>query len=118
MPGVEFIPTYGNTLMGLACPRPFDPADSSPSRWAITYYPPSPRAVFEMVDPKDPSRIVEYGQTGRVMLTTLTRDFFMPRFLERDEGERAEPIERYPWDGVTNLRLLTELQDSVVVGVY
>jgi hypothetical protein len=118
VPGIEFIPTYGNTLMGLACPKPFDPSDSSPSRWAITYYPPAPRAVFELVDPKDPERAVEYGQTGRVMLTTLTRDFFMPRFLERDEGERAEPIERYPWDGVTNLRLLTELQDSVVVGVY
>jgi hypothetical protein len=114
VPGIEFIPTYGNTLMGLACPRPFDPADN----YAITYYPPSPRAIFELVDPKDPERVVEYGQTGRVMLTTLTRDFFMPRFLERDEGERAEPIERYPWDGVTNLRLLTELQESVVVGVY
>ncbi|MFL6199512.1 MAG: hypothetical protein ACJ76J_10070 [Thermoanaerobaculia bacterium] len=114
VPGVEFIPTYGNTLMGLACPKPFDPADN----YAITYYPPAPRAVFELVDPKDPERAVEYGQTGRVMLTTLTRDFFMPRFLERDEGERAEPIARYPWDGVTGLRLLTELQDSVVVGVY
>ncbi|MFL6293181.1 MAG: hypothetical protein ACJ759_19990 [Thermoanaerobaculia bacterium] len=114
VPGIEFIPTYGNTLMGLACPKPFDPADN----YAITYYPPAPRAVFELVDPKDPERAVEYGQTGRVMLTTLTRDFFMPRFLERDEGERAEPIARYPWDGVTGLRLLTELQDSVVVGVY
>jgi phenylacetate-coenzyme A ligase PaaK-like adenylate-forming protein len=114
VPGIEFIPTYGNTLMGLACPKPFDPIDN----YAITYYPPSPRAVFEMVDPKDPERVVDYGETGRVMLTTLTRDFFMPRFLERDEGERAEPIERYPWDGVTNLRLLAELQESVVVGVY
>jgi len=53
-----------------------------------------------------------------VMLTTLTRDFFMPRFLERDEGERAEPTERLPWDGVRNLQLLSSLQDSVVVGVY
>ena len=114
VPGIDFVPTYGNTLMGLACPKPFDPADN----YAITYYPPAPRAVFELVDPRHPERAVEYGQTGRVMLTTLTRDFFMPRFLERDEGERAEPIERYPWDGVTNLRLLTELQDSVVVGVY
>lgn len=114
VPGIEFIPTYGNTLMGLACPKPFDAADN----YAITYYPPAPRAVFELVDPQDPERAVEYGQTGRVMLTTLTRDFFMPRFLERDEGERAEPIERYPWDGVTGLRLLSELQDSVVVGVY
>jgi hypothetical protein len=115
VPGVEFVPTYGNTLMGLACHKPFDPAAPD---YTITYYPPSPRAVFELVDPGDPERTVGYGETGRVMLTTLTRDFFMPRFLERDEGERAEPIERYPWDGVSNLRLLAELQDSVVVGVY
>ncbi|HKV08997.1 MAG TPA: hypothetical protein VJ725_12715, partial [Thermoanaerobaculia bacterium] len=67
VPGIDFVPTYGNTLMGLATSKPFDP--------------------------KNPDRTVEYGQTGRVMLTTLTRDFFMPRFLERDEGERAEPIE-------------------------
>ena len=52
------------------------------------------------------------------MLTTLTREFFMPRFLERDEAERAEPISQYPWDGVQNLRLLTQLNESVVVGVY
>ncbi len=114
VPGIEFIPTYGNTLMGLACCKPFDPADN----YTITYYPPAPRAVFELVDPEDPERPVDYGETGRVMLTTLTREFFMPRFLERDEGERAEPIERYPWDGVSNLRLLSQLQESVVVGVY
>ena len=52
------------------------------------------------------------------MLTTLTKEFFMPRFLERDEAERAKPIESYPWDGVENLRLFSELQESVVVGVY
>jgi hypothetical protein len=114
VPGIDFVPTYGNTLMGLACPKPFDPADG----YAITYYPPFPRAVLELVEPQDPERTVGYGETGRVMLTTLTRDFFMPRFLERDEGERAEPIERYPWDGVANLRLFAELQDSVTVGVY
>jgi hypothetical protein len=113
-PGVEFVPTYGNTLMGLACPKPFDPADD----YAITYYPPLPRAVFELVDPDAPERPVDYGETGRVMLTTLTREFFMPRFLERDEGERAEPCERYPWDGVRDLRLLSSLAASVVVGVY
>ncbi|HSF39419.1 MAG TPA: hypothetical protein VLT87_06470 [Thermoanaerobaculia bacterium] len=115
VPGVDFVPTYGNTLMGLATSKPFDPKNPD---YTITYYPPSPRAVFELVDPKNPERTVEYGQTGRVMLTTLTRDFFMPRFLERDEGERAEPIERSPWDGVSSLRLFSELQESVVVGVY
>ncbi len=113
-PGIDFVPTYGNTLMGLACHKPFDPAD----KFAITYYPPSPRAVFELVQPDNPEEPVDYGQTGRVMLTTLTKEFFMPRFLERDEGERAEPIELYPWDGVRNARVFSRLQDSVVVGVY
>jgi len=108
------VPTYGNTLMGLACRKPFDPADN----YAITYYPPQPRAVIDLVDPDNPARRVDYGETGRVMLSTLTKEFFMPRFLERDEAERAHPIDFYPWDGVKNLRLLTQLQESVVVGVY
>lgn len=114
VPGIEFVPTYGNTLMGLACPKPFDPSDN----YAITYYPPLPRAVFEIVDPEDLGRTMDYGQRGRVLLTTLTREFFMPRFAERDEGLRAEPCDAYPWDGVRDLGLLRTLQDSVAVGVY
>lgn len=115
VPGVDFVPTYGNTLMGLAACRPFDPDNPD---YTITYYPPSPRAIFDLVDPDDPDKTVGYGKTGRVMLTTLTPEFFMPRFLERDEGERAEPIDLYPWDGVSNLRLFTRFEESVVVGVY
>ncbi len=114
VPGVDFVPTYGNTLMGLAVNKPYDPADN----YAIIYYPPQPRALFDIVNPDNPEETVAYGETGRVMLTTLTKEFFMPRFLERDEGERAEPIEKFPWDGVRNLRLLSSLQQSVVVGVY
>ncbi|MDE0043020.1 MAG: hypothetical protein OXT74_13355, partial [Candidatus Poribacteria bacterium] len=114
IPGIDFVPTYGNTLMGLACCKPFDPADN----YAIIYYPPQPRAVIELVNPENTEETVDYGDTGRVMLTTLTKEFFMPRFLERDEAERAKPIENYPWDGVENLRLLSELTESVVVGVY
>lgn len=114
VPGIDFVPTYGNTLMGLACHKPYDPVDN----YAITYYPPSPRAVFEIVNPKNLDQPVGYGETGRVLLTTLTKEFFMPRFPERDEGERAAPIELYPWDGVSNLRLYSEFQQSVVVGVY
>jgi len=114
VPGIDFVPTYGNTLMGLAAPKPFDPRDG----WSITYYPPLPRAVFEIVRPDDLDRRVDYGERGRVLLTTLTREFFMPRFPERDEGVRAEPCAEYPWDGVRDLGLLTELQSSVAVGVY
>ena len=100
-PGVGFVPVYGNTLMGLAAPAPFDPEEPD---YTISYYPPSPRAVFEVVDPEHPDTKVGYGETGRVMLTTLTRELFMPRFLERDKGERAAPIEAFPWGGVSNLR--------------
>jgi hypothetical protein len=114
VPGIDFVPTYGNTLMGLASPKPFNPADN----YSITYYPPHPRAVFEIVDPDDLDRTVAYGERGRVLLTTLTREFFMPRFPERDEGGRAEPCDIYPWDGVRDLGLLSALQESVTVGVY
>jgi len=114
VPAIDFVPTYGNTLMGLAAPKPFDPAD----HYSIVYYPPLPRAVFEIVDPDDLDRQVDYGERGRVLLTTLTREFFMPRFPERDEGGRAEPCAAYPWDGVRDLGLLTALQESVAVGVY
>lgn len=115
VPGVDFVPTYGNTLMGLACSRPFVPGSDD---YSIVYYAPQPRAVLEVVDPDDPGRAVDCGETGRVMLTTLTREFFMPRFLERDEAERAAPIDPYPWDGVRDLRLFSRLAASVSVGVY
>ncbi|HSN87602.1 MAG TPA: hypothetical protein VL025_12635, partial [Thermoanaerobaculia bacterium] len=42
VPGVDFVPTYGNTLMGLATSKPFDPKNPD---YPLTYSPPSPRAV-------------------------------------------------------------------------
>lgn len=109
-----FVPVYGNTLMGLARSRPVGPDRN----WAVTYYAPQPRAVLEVVDPDDPEKHVPYGETGRVMLTTLTRECFIPRFLERDEAERERPWENFPWDGVQNVRPFQKLQESVVEGVY
>ncbi|HMX24625.1 MAG TPA: hypothetical protein PKC13_03290, partial [Blastocatellia bacterium] len=115
MEGAYFAATYGNTLMGLATHKvPVDPADN----WAIIYYPPAPRAMIEVVDPDEPRRIVGYGETGRVRLTTLTQELFIPRFLERDECERERPCERYPWDGVRNVRPFSRFATSVVEGVY
>lgn len=112
--GAYFAPTYGNTLMGLATHKPRVPED----HYAVIYYPPAPRAMIEVVDPDDPGRVVEYGQTGRVRLTTLTREFFMPRFVERDQAEREPPCALYPWDGVRNVRPFSRLQRTVVEGVY
>jgi hypothetical protein len=112
--GAYFAPTYGNTLMGLAVHKPRGEGDP----FDIIYYPPAPRAMVEVVDPENPSRVVGYGETGRVRLTTLTKEFFMPRFLERDEAEREPPTDLYPWDGVRNVRPFSKLKTNVVEGVY
>jgi phenylacetate-coenzyme A ligase PaaK-like adenylate-forming protein len=112
--GAYMTPTYGNTLMGLAPSEPSGPHNG----YKITYHAPQPRAVVEVVDFDDPTRIVPYGQTGRVKLTTLTREFFMPGFLERDEGEREPPCEAYPWDGVSGVRPYRGFAATTTVGVY
>lgn len=110
----QFIPTYGNTLMGLACCKPV----SAEEGFALTYYAPQPRAVLRVVDPKQTEKCVAYGQWGRVELTTMTKEFFMPRFLERDEAIRREPIERFPWDGVGEVRPYGSGEKRIVEGVY
>jgi phenylacetate-coenzyme A ligase PaaK-like adenylate-forming protein len=112
--GIYLTPTYGNTLMGLACSKPVGPLDG----YKITYYAPQPRAVIEVVEFDDLNRVVEYGGTGRVKLTTLTRETFIPGFLERDEGERERPCDLYPWDGVSGVRPFRSLAGGTTVGVY
>src|SRR5947209_11203374 len=112
--GVYMTPTYGNTLMGLACSKPVSAEDG----YKISYYAPQPRAVVQVVDFDDPNKTVDHGQTGRAMLTTLTREFFMPRFLERDEGEREPPYEKYPWDGISGVRPFRGFAAATTVRVY
>ena len=112
--GIFMTPTYGNTLMGLACSKPVTAADD----YKISYYAPQPRAVTEVVDPDDANSVVGYGETGRVKLTTLTDEFFVPGFLERDEGEREKPYDQYPWDGVSGVRPFSGLASATTVGVY
>ena len=113
-PNVYITPTYGNTLMGLACGKPFDPADN----YKITYYAPQPRAAIEVVDFDDHTQLVDYNGTGRVKLYTLTKELFIPGFLERDEGERELPHEKYPWGGVSGVRPYHEFAKTTTVGVY
>jgi phenylacetate-coenzyme A ligase PaaK-like adenylate-forming protein len=112
--GAYMTPTYGNTLMGLAASRPVVPADG----YTIAYYAPQPRAVIEVVDFDDTNQVVPYGGTGRVRLTTLTHETFIPGFLERDEGERELPYAKYPWDGISGVRPFRELAATTTVGVY
>ncbi len=107
-------PTYGNTLMGLACSEPV----TAENKYKITYHAPQPRAVLQVVDFDETDRVVGYGETGRSKLTTLTKEFFVPGFLERDEGEREPPYEKYPWDGISGVRPFSRLAGGTTVGVY
>jgi phenylacetate-coenzyme A ligase PaaK-like adenylate-forming protein len=112
--GIYMTPTYGNTLMGLACSKPVTAADG----YKISYYAPQPRAVVEVVEFDNVNSVVKYGETGRAKLTTLTREFFMPGFLERDEGEREPPCDQFPWDGISGTRPFRRLAEATTVGVY
>ena len=112
--GIYMTPTYGNTLMGLACSKPVTASDG----YKISYYAPQPRAAVEVVDMDDHTQLVGYGDSGRVKLTTLTKEFFVPGFLERDEGERERPYQQYPWDGVSGVRPYRGLAAATTVGVY
>jgi len=47
---------------------------------------PAAPAVIEVVDFDKPDELVPYGGTGRVRLTTLTKETFIPGFLERLRG--------------------------------
>ncbi|MSV27515.1 MAG: hypothetical protein EXQ52_02040 [Bryobacterales bacterium] len=112
--GVYLTPTYGNTLMGLACSKPVTAEDG----YKIAYYAPQPRAVIEVVKFDNCDQVVGYGETGRVRLTTLTQETFIPGFLERDEGERERPIEKFAWDGISGVRPFRQFASSTTVGVY
>lgn len=110
----QLVPTYGNTLMGLAAHKPLRPED----KFSITYHAPQPRAILRVVDPDATENLVDYDAWGRVELTTLTKEFFMPRFLERDEALRRRPCAEYPWDGVAEVRPFQAEAENVVEGVY
>ena len=60
----------------------------------------------------------DYDTWGRVELTTLTKEFFMPRFLERDEALRRKPRAPYEWDGVAEVRPFGAMENKIVEGVY
>jgi hypothetical protein len=100
--------------MGLAHSRPLTAEDN----YSITYYAPQPRALLRVVNPEKTDEGVAYGEWGRVELTTLTKEFFMPRFLERDEAIRREPWGNYPWDGVGDVRPFGKSKTTIIEGVY
>ena len=109
-------PTYGNTLMGLACSKPVTAAERLQDHLLRAAAAGGHRGRrLRRYDQASSAT----AQTGRVKLTTLTKEFFMPGFLERDEGEREAAVRRsIPWDGVSGVRPFATLAEATTVGVY
>jgi len=100
--GVQWIDTYGNTLVGHALQA--DPVGATHAAGAAgthSYHLPPPLAVLRVVDPDRPEREVAVGVRGRVLAVTLLEDLFIPNLLERDSAVRTGPHPWFPWDGLT-----------------
>ncbi len=121
--GVQWIDTYGNTLVGHALQgdAAAGAAPGLPDGTGHSYHLPPPFAVLRVVDPTDPWREVAVGGRGRVRATTLLEDLFLPNLLERDSAVRTGPHPWFPWDGVAAVRPFRvdgEGSAEAVEGVY
>jgi hypothetical protein len=111
--GIYMTPTYGNTLMGLACSRPVSAEDG----YKISYYAPQPRAVIEVVEFDQPDNVVGYGRrAGQV--DDADQGVLRSRFSGTGRRRAKPPYERYPWDGISGVRPYRGLASETTVGVY
>lgn len=118
---IFFVPTYGNALVGLAMPRTvatFGNPIEGQRPYSIIYQPLQPRTLLRIVTRENSNTLVPYGERGFVEITTATKEWFMPRFRERDMAERVAPTEKYPWDGVCEVGPPPEDRAILVTGVY
>jgi phenylacetate-coenzyme A ligase PaaK-like adenylate-forming protein len=116
---VQWIDTYGNTLVGHALQGDAVPGTTElPEGITHTYHLPPPFAVMTVVDPHDPWRELAVGERGRVRVTTLLEDLFIPNLLERDSAVRTGPHPWFPWDGVAAVRPFEQNAEDTVEGVY
>jgi len=111
---IPFLIVYGNTLMGVA-PQSLSQESNDCN---LYYYGCYPYFITEVVSPENPQEQVEYGKWGRIKITSLNKDFFIPNLLERDEAIRIPPNEIFSWDGVCNVRPFSQIAEKIIEGVY
>jgi len=111
---VQWIDTYGNTLVGHALQ-----ADLSGGELARSYHLVPPFGVLRVADAADWTADVAIGTRGRVVATTLLADLFIPNLLERDTALRMPPHRWFPWEGVADVQTAAGTQDlQLTEGVY
>jgi len=117
---IEFAPTFGNALVGLAPSRKvstFSNPIGGQRPYSVIYQPFEPHTVLRITKPGSPKELIDYGQRGRVVIYTLSNEFLIPGMVERDEAERVMPTIEHPSDGVCEVGPPAELRGTNV-GVY
>ena len=84
----------------------------------IAYAPNYPHVTMAVVDTSDWTRVVDYGEYGRVRLTVMHEDLFLPNILEIDLAMRYDTGEDWPCDGVANVRPLSGINRARTPSVY
>lgn len=112
-PDQTIVGIYGNTLMGVAPQRPRRPDD----RYGCVFEP-YPEAVrIDLVDADGAP--VDYGCRGRVRLSLVSEEMFLPNVLERDTAVRVEPAGAGAVDGLAEVGTVAAVGDvRVIEGVY
>ncbi|MFC4147284.1 hypothetical protein ACFO0M_13600 [Micromonospora mangrovi] len=83
----------------------------------MPYLPAYPQVTMAVVDPADPARVVGYGELGRLRLTVLHEDLFLPNVLHRDQALRYRTSAGWPCDGVANVAPLQAML-ALPTGLY
>jgi hypothetical protein len=112
---IAFVGEYGNTLMGVA-QEPAHLRSPGERDYRLDYAPCYPYFVPEVID--DTGERVDYGERGRVRLTVLNEEFFIPLLYERDEATRVRGLAPLNWDWIRDPGPPTEETDTATEGVY
>lgn len=105
---------YGNTLMGVAQETPL--RTPAAREYSLEYVPCYPYFVPEVVDSE--GELVAYGERGRIRLTVLNGEFFVPLLYERDEATRIRGVEPLSWDWLGDPATGTATEERAAEGVY
>ncbi|HEX4359155.1 MAG TPA: hypothetical protein VH141_16620 [Pseudonocardia sp.] len=103
--------SYGNTFGSSAGLPPEDDGATMP------YVPNYPQVTTTVVDPDDWRTVLPVGARGRVRLTILHDDLFLPNLLERDQATCWNPPGRWPSPGVANVAPL-HISRNAPEGLY
>lgn len=113
-PEAKVIGLYGNTMMGIACQRPRLSNDTERCVFQTFY----PYCQVEVVKLDNAEEAADYGETGQVKVTLLSREIFLPNNMERDCAVRQKPVTTFPWDGLARIGVLRVGKERVIEGVY